>query len=102
MRRTGWRSLLRVPLLVSLAFGSSLAEDSPVNAPDRGDTNETVGVPWTGAPGVTETVAEIMEGEARTPAVKPRGITEIAKELAHFIAPRVSAGTGLPDKSSPR
>ena len=56
----------RVLLALSLAFGSFLAQDGRATAPQRGDANETPGVPWTGNPGITETVAEIMAREART------------------------------------
>jgi hypothetical protein len=65
----GRHPLLRVCVLVSLAFGSSVAQDGRVGAPRSGVADERMGVPWTGGPGVTETVAEIMEREARTPAV---------------------------------
>src|SRR5213594_2564539 len=56
-------------LVASLAVGSSPAQETPA-ASARGEPGETVGVPWTGGPGVRETVAEIMEREARAPKIR--------------------------------
>ncbi len=56
-------------LVASLALGSSLAQDGPA-ARARVEPGETAGVPWTGGPGVRETVAEIMEREARAPKIR--------------------------------
>ena len=60
-------ALLRAFLVASLAFGSSLAQNSRLTPTQPGDAGETLGVPWTGDRGITETVAEIMGREARAP-----------------------------------
>ncbi len=56
----------RVLVALSLAFGSFLAQDGRAARPQSGNPDQMLGVPWTGGPGITETVAEIMAREART------------------------------------
>ena len=69
MPRAGSRRLPRGIFLVWLALASALFLGGPARAGNGSDPAETVGVPWTGEPGVTETVAEIMEREARAPKI---------------------------------
>ncbi len=63
-RRLCWRGLV-VALLLASAGGIAAAADSP--AQDEAAA-ATVGVPWTGEPGITETVSDIMERERWAPA----------------------------------
>src|SRR5437773_4510824 len=63
------RFILGGVLVASVALGSSVAQDEPA-AQSRVDPGETVGVPWTGGAGVRESVADIMEREARAPKIR--------------------------------
>jgi len=79
---------LRVSLLIgSLALGSwgpaatqgkpaPAAREKQGTAAHPGEPAETKGIPWKGEPGITETVAEIMDREARTVPQGPRPIRE--------------------------
>src|SRR5947208_1279516 len=63
------RRVLGGILVTALTLGSSVAQDgSALRA--RIEPGETVGVPWTGGPGVRETVRDIMEREARAPKIR--------------------------------
>jgi hypothetical protein len=90
-RETNWkvkRPGLGVLLLVGfLAVGSwspaatqgsptPAEREKPASAARPGDPAETKGIPWKGEPGITETVAEIMDREARTVPPGPRAIRE--------------------------
>ena len=71
-----------------VASGGGGRQDAPAsdprNAPARGASIEaSVGIPWTGAPGITETVAQIMERDKRTPSVPVDEETE--QEPNHTI-----------------
>ena len=63
------RSVLSGILVASVALGLSPAQDGSVGRA-RVEPGETVGVPWTGGPGVRETVGDIMEREARAPKIR--------------------------------
>src|SRR5882672_4258496 len=63
------RSVLSGILVASVALGSSPAQDGSVGRA-RVEPGETVGVPWTGGSGVRETVADLMEREARAPKIR--------------------------------
>src|SRR6266704_602587 len=63
------RFILGGILVASVALGSSVAQDEPA-LESRVDPGETAGVPWTGGPGVRESVADIMEREARAPKIR--------------------------------
>src|SRR6267142_1197582 len=63
------RSVLRGILVASVALGSSPAQDESVGRA-RVEPGETVGVPWTGGRGVRESVADLMEREARAPKIR--------------------------------
>lgn len=52
------------------------AREKPVSAVHPGDPAETKGIPWKGEPGITETVADIMDREARTVPKGPRPLRE--------------------------
>ena len=52
------------------------ARETSVGAAHAGDPAETKGILWRGGPGITETVAEIMDREARTAPLGPRPIRE--------------------------
>src|SRR6266446_954415 len=73
------RFILGGVLVASVALGSSVAQDEPA-AQSRVDPGETVGVPWTGGAGVRESVADIMEREARAP--KFRAFPRLREEPA--------------------
>jgi hypothetical protein len=74
-RNVGKASLTALFLLWALAGGyqspasqgkqPAARDENPAGTTPRGDAASTVGIPWKGGPGVTETVVAIMEREAR-------------------------------------
>lgn len=88
-RREGLGAMKWVLLAGILALWGAMSITSAVEpaADDRSASGEIVGIPWTGEPGVTETVAEIMAREARAapgrrPGAGPR------RPLGRMGAPR--------------
>ena len=71
-------------LLSCLALGQPLAVKAPESAPD----DRIVGVPWTGAPGITETVAQIMARQALLPAGAPAFVREVNPENEVTLPPK--------------
>ena len=83
----------RLPSSRALAVGV-LSSCVLVTAPGRTWGQETDGVPWTGEPGITETVAEIMEREQRAPKVAafPPRETKPEVEFRKLLPPRLRPG----------
>src|SRR5262245_13771376 len=126
-RGTNWKVKgpgLRVLLLIgSLAVGlwspaatqgrpAPAEREKPASAGRPGDPVESKGTPWKGEPGITETVADIMDREARTVPQGPRPIRETreapprdpfylqsppAPAVSQWPPARASAGTSTSD-----
>jgi hypothetical protein len=91
-RRTGRLTItlaiaLSLAIVVSYRAAGQTAQSSTV--PPNLAPNETfTGVPWTGAPGITETVAEIMRREALAPRVDTSVPQERRPEQAEGHGPK--------------
>ncbi len=95
--------LVDLLLLIWLAVTDS---PPPVAAQGPGGT-PTVGKPWRGAPGITETVAQIMERERNAPPAAPAAVRAIPRRTDHRKLQRVanpaapqSAQVGTPQEST--
>src|SRR6267378_2501297 len=69
MPSSRYRILLTGLLIGTISLGASPAQNGTAGRA-RVEPGETVGVPWSGAPGVREAVRDIMEREARAPKIR--------------------------------
>jgi hypothetical protein len=67
---------LLLPTFAAQRAASQAAQSASAVPPDLGPNQTFTGVPWTGPPGITETVADIM----RRQAAAPRGDTLVPRE----------------------
>jgi len=111
-------AILTAPTVIVTAGGAGAgAAQQPMGSAigavprDLGPGEVFQGTPWTGAPGITETVAEIMAREARTPLVVAGPPRERRPEQAEGLdrpkaenpdAPAVSRWPAGPDPPAPR
>jgi hypothetical protein len=93
-----WAALAAAVAIVAFLFAAGPAAGLASPSGRAGEGGETVGVPWTGAPGISETVAEIMAREAeaaRGPQRAPRPARPPHRRLAplrtHPSSPAVSS-----------